>query len=447
MDTAGPAPPIPRCIEDFEGPSLEPEVVLQVPGARVAIADYDLIRQDFPHLRNDAVERSHPELRGMAGAARDRAHRAILDRWLTSQGGVISRQQAGQCLANTPIAAGPEEATAFRPAGYGRALVLPALEGPGRPDASRTAGRPVGLLDVKGAGVRPGVTPGTGTHSNGLLMLGEALREFVFRGLIEEVFVHARAAYRTVPCYAVLALDFDVKRADGARAPAGLLLRRPHRRPIHRWGFKEFGSVEARVELEVELLLRRYGVTSAGPLTTIEITRRGGSVDLKYGEAVPAVLASLRERIADRAGIASGTGRLEGINIQFTREVAADPPVVLVVDFGSFRVKETFDHPIVSLVAGRLLRMGTIVRPDAADFVRPDPRIRLPFDLCGGEGGVFGYTGSDTGLSPFAGDNSRLLTHSLASGFREGRVTAEDLSRVLAAYSDAATSALRSTPA
>lgn len=47
-------------------------------------------------------------------------------------------------------------------------------------------------LDVKGIGVHGSAIPAAGGHSNGLLALSEALREFVHSKLVKKILVKAK---------------------------------------------------------------------------------------------------------------------------------------------------------------------------------------------------------------------------------------------------------------
>jgi hypothetical protein len=53
----------------------------------------------------------------------------------------------------------------------------------------------------------------------------------LFQSLIDEIFRRAAPWFWTVPVYGVVDLGFDARTRDGERVPAGLLVRRAHRRP------------------------------------------------------------------------------------------------------------------------------------------------------------------------------------------------------------------------
>ena len=73
--------------------------------ARIMYVDYELIRRDFPDVR----EMSNPEI----------------DNWLLDNTAYMSRTQVAQENANVQIPTTNEQRMAYRPKDYGRALVFP----------------------------------------------------------------------------------------------------------------------------------------------------------------------------------------------------------------------------------------------------------------------------------------------------------------------------------
>ncbi len=331
-------------------------------GARVALLDRALLQHDFPFLRT----------RG--DAASERAVETRLARFLLEQAAFVSRRQARQTAVNTAIATTGAEVVAYRPPDYGRALVFPVAAN----------GRPAGLLDVKGAGVAPRRRPSLAPHASGLMFLGEALREAVYARLVDAALRHAGLRCRTLPVYGVIDLGFDAYLPGGRTLPAGLLVRRAHRRPGCRGGLKHPGSPLVPLELGLELALRRYGLTSAGPMTHVEIAASGtanGGIAVRWSGTPLRLRRGEQREIAAAVGFTGGTLRLEGTNIQLTREAEtyrgrrARPQIL---DFGAWRARARFEHPLASLVALRLLRLGEVVRPEDPRYVQPDPRLGLP---------------------------------------------------------------------
>jgi hypothetical protein len=201
--------------------SPQTEVMVRVKSARVVLADYDLLRKDFPELQNLGNNE--------------------IDEWLLHQTAYISKPQASQEIVNTKIDVGAEEVIAYRPKDYGRAIVFKAGES--------------GLIDAKGTG---SLHPWGMDHSNGLASLGETIREFSYEKLIDKIFKHSNSGFQTVRSYAVIDYGFNIKSGDST-ARAGVILRQAHERSTG-----AYSLIENDKALKIEKLLRHYGVTSAG---------------------------------------------------------------------------------------------------------------------------------------------------------------------------------------
>jgi hypothetical protein len=218
------------------------ETVARIRTARVLTADYELLRQDFPQLSAKT--------------------NAKIDQWLLDQAAYMSLPQVRNPLAdqlNTPIASDESELrSAWRPEGYGRGLVYEVNDGSGNK----------GLLDGKGFGA---LAPSVGFNRSGLLPLNEALREMIWEQTIAGIFNANGGRFNTARTYAVFDWGFDVKNSDGTAQPAGAVLRQAHTR--EHWNFNS--NLPKEEALEIELLLRRYGITSAG---LSESLRRQGQV-------------------------------------------------------------------------------------------------------------------------------------------------------------------------
>ena len=117
-----------------------------------------------------------------------------------------------------------------------------------------------GLIDAKGMGSQ---NPKQESHGNGLSTLGEAIREFTYEKLVKSIFCFSDSSFDTVGSYAVLAFDFKVKHNNGSFSPAGAILRQAHDRYKHLKD-KFYNFLPGKKAKEIELLLRTYGITSAG---------------------------------------------------------------------------------------------------------------------------------------------------------------------------------------
>lgn len=345
-----PSGPILRNISELDEPGVKPEEVLPVAGARVAWAAYEILQHDFPELRS--------------GGREEDVH-SIIDEWLIANAAFISSAQAHQTEVNTPIALGAGRVIAHRPPQYGRAFV-----------ASLAENR--GLLDLKGAGVAPGVVPSHREHSNGLEYLAVAFGDLLLKTVIDEIFARTGPSFWTVPIYAILDLGFDLRDGWHGTGPAGLHVRRAHRRPRTGTTVPELGSIDERVKLEIEMRLRSYGITS---------TTRGGSLEVELVDDRLRVLNSrepvenltgteaslLRELLGDRSAL-----RFERVNIQLARDTSDSPPSGQMFDFGHINMRESFVHPISSVVRDRPLCLGGVLWPDHPAFIQPDPQLQLP---------------------------------------------------------------------
>ena len=400
-----PGGPVLTRIADLDRQGVRRETALRVRTARTVFLNRALLQHDFPRLRDEALARAHPWLRRLPGERREEAIESLLARWLEAHAGLTSRPQAAQAVVNSPIRTVRSRSTgsvaAHRPNDYGRALVVRVPGG--------------GLLDIKGTGVAPGKVPSFATHASGLLFLGEALREVAFGELVDAVLAHAGSPCRALPAYGVLDLGFDAYMptpTGNLALPAGLLVRRAHRRPRFGSGLKPPDSPLVSLEIEVERLLRRYGLTSVGPMTRIEIAGAPGPegpLTVRYAGTPLSFDADACRRIRSKVGFPGGKLVLEGVNVQFTREAEEDARRAQLVDFGSYRTRERFTGPLVALVSSRLLRLGDILPPGHPRFVQPDPKLALP----------------DRWL------DATDLPYALARRFRAGEITGKDVRAAL----------------
>lgn len=315
------------------------EEVLPVKSARVVVADYGLIRRDFPEV-----------------ASYDNQQ---IDQWLVRNAAYVSKQQAAQDIVNSPIQTGSEKRQAFRPREYRRAHVFVADTG--------------GLIDAKGSG---SVDPSPGSHDNGLATLGDMIREYSYEKMINAIF-QRDGRYETVGSYAVIDFGFDIKHPEGGTSRAGLVLRQAHTR-FHN---EIIGSrtrnqptmLPKDFQLEVELFLRQFGITSTVKFKGVEL-----------------------------------------INLQGSTTMA-------VIDFGAFLTDKQFVKDVYHFYDPRgtpsLSRDSFVMRPGTPDFIQPSEN-RIPFD-------VWGY--SQTGKADSKYDNLFIWSHELAQSWAEGRAHRHDV--------------------
>lgn len=247
-----------RLAGELEKPVLETGV--SVATAKVLMCNYQLLKRDFPYLRG----RSHKQI----------------DQWLIARAAYISVPQARNNEVNTPPFINPSQTVlALRPHGYGRATVLP-VKG--------------GLLDVKGTGVANHLVPENRSHANGLMSLGEAIREFTMQYLVETIFRHAKSkGYKstagqpleTVQSYAVIDWGFSIydtfspfRFQNGGLMRAGAIVRQAHARKMIPGSGNHF--LPKNQANEVEDLLRSYGITTSGNIyDSVDIPDIQGTID------------------------------------------------------------------------------------------------------------------------------------------------------------------------
>lgn len=223
-----------------------------------------------------------------------------------------------------------------------------------------------GLIDAKGTGAEE---PKQRHHGNGLATTGEALREYIMEKAVSAILEDVRID--TVKCYGVLDYGFDVIHADGTRSEAGSVLRQAHARG------KPITNGQTEKAMSIEKMLRSFGLTSC------EVGR---------GYDAP--------------------------NLQATDEDA-------LVDFGSYVVHRIFERPVLNessvaliLDSDEELLSRIAMDPKEPDFVQPDPRFRLPYEIWGS---------TKSGIEDPAFDNLSSEAHEFARTFRAEKKSADEL--------------------
>src|SRR6185503_4513726 len=143
------------------------------------------------------------------------------------------------------------------------------------------------LIDVKGIGVAPCAQPVNAPYSNGLNRLGFALYELIIQELLQRIFRHSKTAIQTLPLYAIIDPGFDEENGRMPfNTPASLMIRRAHRRPKKSVGLYPYGSTGHLIQIEIERLLRKYGITSVNSATTVKlkVIKEKGEWLIHYGD-------------------------------------------------------------------------------------------------------------------------------------------------------------------
>lgn len=220
------------------------EKVAKLSNARIVLADYGLIRRDFPHIRDLTNQQ--------------------IDEWILNEVAYISLPQSAQTSVNTKIPISLETRSAARPPEYGRALVFEMKD----PTDKKNI---IGLIDVKGSG---SLRPGQRDHGNGVATLGECVREFLYENLVRDVLDDADISAKTVGSYAVIDAGFGVVHKDGSTSPAGLYLRQAHHRVINPGAW-----LDAPNRTYLQSVLHRYGID---PNTNIQGTTSNDIFDFGH---------------------------------------------------------------------------------------------------------------------------------------------------------------------
>lgn len=409
--------PILTSIEELDQEGILPETVLRVPGARVIYANYDLLKHDFPQLQDEAYYK--------------------IDEWLLRNTAFISQSQASQMDVNTQIVTGNEKVKAFRPPNYGRALVFSVEENnkgllPG--EDRETAKYENRLIDVKGIGVAPNKLPGNGPLSNGICSLGDSLIELVFNQLLQKIFKHSKTDIQTLPFYGIIDPGFDIKNGWMPDHPAAIIVRRAHRRASHSGDVFPSGSNGAQLQLEIEQLLRKYGITSATYANNMTLRKENGELhiyydDLSYDDLYNDEQKKELKKLSNFQEDMQELG-FDGINIQHTREFGLNPIQATLLDFESFECHKIFEQPVIKRVSDKLFRWGGVIWPGNKDFVQPESKLQIPFYFLGETGSILGYD--------FGEDYRKIdsLCYGLAEDLRANRMSREMLLATLQTYLD-----------
>lgn len=431
--------PLLHSIGQLEQQNIQKEEIIGFTGARIIYVNYKLLQHDFPQLRTAHLCDQFPKLKALRGKKQREAIQQRIEEWLIQNVSFVSTSQVMETRINSPIPITEKRVHAWRPPRYGRALVMSMKENEKRqlfePQLSDQFENR--LIDVKGVGVAPDKTPEVDAHSTGLLPLNEALIELLNQVLIQSIFKHSKSAFNTIPIYGILDTGFDIlNENNGTANPAGILVRRAHQRPGNPGGLGVYGSKLQKIQVAVELLLRKYGISSSNNVTTVQVWKEEGNLRIKYGsQDIDFYNEEQLATIEEVSHYKDGMDKLifKGINVQHTKDVVLNPPSTHLVDFGTYRVFANFPDPILSLVSDKLLRWGGTIWPDYDDFVQPDPKLCIPYNVWGASGDMWGYPGRENR------SKQDTLCEGLAKSFRKNELSREMLLATLNIYLNTAT--------
>lgn len=338
--------PLLRSIGAFAAQPLEQDVLLGVAGTRILWVDHAAIRRDLGT--------------GVDGGE--------IEQWLLRETSFVSRPQAAQSHVNGAIATTGRERIAHRPPRYCRAAIIEA----------RLSPRHRLLLDVKGCGIEPSDVPAL-PSSNGLLTLSEAVHELVMERLTRTALEHAGSRAATVPIYAIVDLGFEA-RFHGRRRDerAVLLVRRAQTRPEFQWGRQDPGRAVARELMEIELTLRRYGITASSCGAIRFVVRRNGQAAISRDGRVIALPAERLTEICDRIRLRDGETVINGVNVQVSEGIFETPPRPAIFDFGRYRLQAAFSDVLYAAWDRDFETLrGEFLPPFARRYVQPDARCSM----------------------------------------------------------------------
>lgn len=373
-----------RDVYELETPAQDTGI--SVTTARVLLCNYNLLKKDFPYLRPLTNQQ--------------------IDRWLIDHAAYISLPHAtGNNQVNTPPSVDISRTVqSFRPLGYGRSAVFPVRGG---------------LLDVKGAGVASNKVPKNRPNSNGLMSLGEAIREFTMQNLVEMIFYHAKSngyvprsgqPLTTVKSYAVIDWGFSIldqtsglKSIHGGLMRAGAVIRQAHVRKMIPGSGNHF--LPKNQANEVEDLLRHYGITTSGNIfDSVDVPDIQGTVDSRifdFGTYV--VMDRFTKDRTDPLG----------------SEYFEDEDITLEVR--GQRLLSFSDIPLPEKLISSLRLIRSEITSESSEFIdddheypviQPDKKISIPFEL-------WGHNRTINPLGKNYLDNLRIMAELFANSINE----------------------------
>ena len=387
----------------------ELEKVVKVDAAKVVIADYKLLINDFKDVfeHPDFKENYSPHFCGKCKDCSSKEAKycqKAIDQWLINNAAYVSEQQTKPNDVNSPISHGEVQERGYRPPRYGRALVMPIDEHVSDAHAK--------FLDVKGTGVGEGKIPTNDRHANGLDYLGIALSDFFYAWLVNEVFASTVDTYSVVPIYAVIDLGFDLKDYIHGTAPAGLHIRRAHHRskglPLHNWG-----SDAEKTALHMEMILRSFGLTSTAPSLSLQVCEHEGKEYLQRSSGfVFNYIDPKDEQWHGKLLDLTRGRRMDIVNIQFANELDFETGEAQIVDFGLFDGSRNFEMPICTTSMDRPFFVGRTIAPEDPAYLRPVKELALDPELVN--------RAAVNGISFYA-----------ANSFRYGSYSSEDITNMM----------------
>jgi hypothetical protein len=334
-----------RSFDAYTEQPLAEEVMTGLADSTVLYADYELIRGDA----------------GIEARAAD------IDAWLLRETSFISARQTSQSAMNTPIRTTHETRIGRRPPRYCRAALY----------AAEIAPEHRLILDVKGCGMEPDDTPSP--KANGLLTIPEAFHELAMERMTHAALAHDANRASTVGIYAIIDLGF-VALFQGRRRDerAAIVVRQAQTRPEFQWGARCPGVEVARELLDIELTLRRYGLSasSCGAMRFV-IERDGEPAILRDGRRLDLPAEQIVE-ICNRVGFQEAEVMIDGVNVQVSSGILESPSRTRIFDFGRYHLRSSFENVLYAAWDRDCESMrGEFVLPSERRYVQPNPRLSM----------------------------------------------------------------------
>ncbi len=348
-------------LNEFEATEqkLDHELMVQVTGAKVLFANYAVIQSDFPEIWNQHTSLSDdPE--------------AEIDEWLVNSTAFISSSQVNSTGINSMIHTGSITSSAWRPPRYGRAAIL------GQPVSNQNENH--FLFDVKGTGVPSGEKP-TLPNSNGLLTISEAIHEVMMEHLVFACMRHANINIRPLPTYAVIDLGFNaLNRIGRSSERAVLLLRRTTTRPRYQWERYYQGREIATALMNVELNLRRYGLSASHcGAVRFHVKNENGDIRAKRDGNTIHLQGFVQEQLQKELEIKKSKETIiDGVNVQIAGQPQMNPFSMSIMDFGRYRFCNRFNNDLYSWIDADYQNLnGVYLSSKNKKYIQPDPKLNL----------------------------------------------------------------------
>jgi len=234
---------------------------VKIKNAKVLLADYDLLKHDFPFLKDKSYE--------------------YINKWLIDECAYLSEGQTKRLISENDIGKFldiksiddildfSQKRFGMRQRGFGRAATFFAA-----PEFSIQDGKfNAHMISVKGNGTQKNATDFT-VKENGLLSMVDAFKEFCMQKLIQRIAEINNTPWRTVQTYAII--DIGIKIKDGLENPGtgyigerfGLTIRQAHSRFVSAYDEPCFFSVvtdesqKHPFAMSFKKTLLSYGLTS-----------------------------------------------------------------------------------------------------------------------------------------------------------------------------------------